>query len=78
MVLICANKNDLVNLGHVEWCMGEKKHAIDHYKNALIKSAGDFEWLTGVFEQDKKYLVQHGIMEFDIPLMIDYLKMVEE
>ena len=42
------------------------------------KSNRDFEWLTGVFEQDKKYLVQHGIMEFDIPLMIDYLKMVGE
>ncbi|MBL7112655.1 MAG: tetratricopeptide repeat protein [Bacteroidales bacterium] len=73
-----VNKNDLVNLGHVEWCSGEKKQAIEHYRNALIKSAGDFEWLTGVFEQDKKYLVQHGIMEFDIPLMIDYLKMVGE
>ncbi len=72
-----ANKNDLVNLGHVEWCTGEKKEAIEHYRNALNMSAGDFEWLTGVFEQDKKYLVQHGIMEFDIPLMIDYLKMVE-
>ena len=73
-----VNRNDLVNLGHVEWCTGEKEQAINHYRNALVKSAGDFEWLTGVFEQDKKYLLRHGIMEFDIPLMIDYLKMVGE
>ena len=73
-----VNKNDLVNLGHVMWCTGEKKQAIDYYKKALVKSAGDFEWLTGVFGEDKKYLIRHGIMEFDIPLMIDYLKMVGE
>jgi tetratricopeptide (TPR) repeat protein len=73
-----VKKNDLVNLGHVEWCMGDKKQAINHYRDALAKSAGDFDWLTEVFGQDKKYLVRHGIMEFDIPLMIDYLKMVGE
>ena len=71
-------KIDLVKLGHVVWCMGKKQQAIDYYKNALIKSAGDFKWLTRVFEQDKKYLLQHGIMEFDIPLMIEYLKIVGE
>jgi len=70
-----GNKNDLFNLGHVEWCTGNKKEAINHYVQALIKSGNDYDWLSGVFEEDKKYLLKHGILEFDIPLMIDYLKL---
>lgn len=73
-----ANKNDFVNMGHVEWCTGDKKMAIENYKKSMIRSGADFEWLTTVFEQDKKYLMKYGIKEFDIPLMIDYLRLIEE
>ena len=73
-----ASKNDYVNIGHIDWCMGDKKNAIENYKKALIKSGADFEWLATVFDQDQKYLMKYGIREFDIPLMIDYLKLVEE
>jgi tetratricopeptide (TPR) repeat protein len=73
-----SNKNDFVNMGHVEWCTGDKKMAIENYKKSLIRSGSDFEWLTMVFEQDKKYLMKYGIKEFDIPLMLDYLKLIEE
>lgn len=72
------NKNDFVNMGHIDWCTGDKKMAIENYKKSLIVSAADFNWLTTTFEQDKKYLLKYGIKEFDIPLMIDYLKLVEE
>jgi len=72
------SKNDYANLGHIDWCTGDKKKAIENYKKALIKSGADFEWLTTVFDQDKKYLMKYGIREFDIPLMIDYLKLMEE
>jgi len=72
------NKNDFVNMGHVDWCTGDKKMAIENYKKSLIVSGADFYWLATTFEQDKKYLLKYGIKEFDIPLMIDYLKLVEE
>ena len=74
---IRQHKNDFVNLGHVEWCTGDKKMAIENYKKSLIVSGADFEWLTSVFEQDKKYLMNYGNQEFDIPLMIDYLRLSE-
>jgi tetratricopeptide (TPR) repeat protein len=73
-----ANKNDFANMGHVEWCTGDKKMAIENYKKSLIRSGADFEWLTTVFDQDRKYLMKYGIKEFDIPLMIDYLRLIEE
>ena len=77
-VLNKATKNDFANMGHVEWCTGDKKMAIENYKKSLIVSGADFNWLTSVFEQDKKYLMKYGIREFDIPLMIDYLRLIEE
>jgi tetratricopeptide (TPR) repeat protein len=73
-----ATKNDFVNMGHVEWCTGNKKLAIENYKKSLIRSGADYDWLTTVFEQDRKYLMKYGIKEFDIPLMLDYLKLIEE
>jgi hypothetical protein len=51
--------------------------AIENYKKSLIIAGADFEWLTKVFEQDRKYLMKYGIKEFDIPLMIDYLRLIE-
>jgi len=72
------NKNDFVNMGHVDWCTGDKKMAIENYKRSLIMSGADFNWLATIFEQDRKYLLKYGIKEFDIPLMIDYLKLIEE
>lgn len=73
-----GTRNDFVNLGHVEWCTGDKPKAIENYKKALIRSGADFDWLASVFEQDKKHLLKYGIREFDIPLMMDYLKLIEE
>jgi tetratricopeptide (TPR) repeat protein len=71
------NKNDFVNIAHIDWCTGDKKMAIENYKKSLIIAGADFEWLTKVFEQDRKYLMKYGIKEFDIPLMIDYLRLIE-
>lgn len=68
------NKNDFMNLGHVEWCLGNKQKAIEYYSLSVKKSNLDFEWFTRVFEEDSKYLMKQGINAFDIPLMIDYLK----
>ncbi|GAH52852.1 unnamed protein product [marine sediment metagenome] len=66
--------NDYMNLGHVEWCRGNKGRAIEMYKKSIKLADKDFEWFTGVMKVDRKYLIKYGIKEFDIPLMIDYLK----
>jgi tetratricopeptide (TPR) repeat protein len=75
VITVEENKNDYMNLGHVEWCMGNKKAAIEKYSLCIKKSDLDFKWFTKVFEEDSKYLKKHGINPFDIPLMIDYVKM---
>ncbi|MBP1668558.1 MAG: hypothetical protein H6Q21_924 [Bacteroidetes bacterium] len=70
-----GNKNDFMNLGHVKWCMGNKTAAIEQYKKSLAVATGDLEWFSRVMQEDSRYLMKHGIKPYDIPLMIDYLRM---
>ncbi len=73
-----GNKNDHLNMGHILWCMGDKKGAIEAYKTSLKRSKMDFSWFSRVFNDDSSHLVKFGIPDIDIPLMIDYLKVNTE
>ncbi len=72
-----GNRNDFMNLGHIEWSLGNKKDAIENYRQSIQKSNQDYEWFARVFEEDKKYLLKYGIQPFDTVLMLDYLKFTE-
>jgi tetratricopeptide (TPR) repeat protein len=67
------NRYDLLNLGHALWCMKKEQDALHSYKKSLavFKSFKTFE---ASFLEDKKHLLKHGLDEFDIDLMIEYLK----
>lgn len=67
-------ENDLLNLGHVEWCSGNKQKAIEIYSQSIQKATGNFDWFNSEFLADSDILIRHGIDPFDIPLMLDYLK----
>ncbi len=73
-----SNKHDFLNLGHVEWCIGNKSEAIKNYKSSLISSKNNFTWFSGEFLNDSKYLIKHGIEPVDIPLMLDFIKISTE
>jgi tetratricopeptide (TPR) repeat protein len=69
-----ANKYDYMNLGHVEWCLGNRKTALKNYKLSLSRDDNNMKsFLTG-FEEDKKHLVKSGIDPREINFMLDYLK----
>ena len=68
------NEHDLLNLGHVEWCSGNKQNAIEKYSQSIQKAIGNFDWFSNEFLADSDILLRHGIDPFDIPLMLDYLK----
>ncbi|MFC2116081.1 tetratricopeptide repeat protein [Bacteroidota bacterium] len=70
-----GNRNDFMNLGHVLWCQGNRKEAIENYRKSLEKGGRDFEWFSSVMEEDSSHLYNHGIKEMDIPLMVDYMRM---
>lgn len=73
-----ANHYDYLNLGHVEWCDGNTKKAIENYRKSLSKTDYDYEWFYKEFKEDRKNLLKHGIDEMDMSLMKDYLRMKEE
>jgi tetratricopeptide (TPR) repeat protein len=67
------NKYDLMNLGHVYWCVKQPQKAISYYLLSLKnwKSFKDFE---NSFDEDRKHLLSHGVSETDIDLMLDYVR----
>jgi tetratricopeptide (TPR) repeat protein len=73
-----VNHNDLLNLGHIEWCMGNKKQAIERYKQCIQKATYNFDWFSEEFMADSEILIRYGIDPLDIPLMLDYLKTSEK
>jgi tetratricopeptide (TPR) repeat protein len=74
-ILLDASKNDYMNLGHLYWCQGEKRKAIENYRLSLKTSEMDVEWFSKVIHDDSKYLSAYGIHPIDIPLMIDYVRL---
>jgi tetratricopeptide (TPR) repeat protein len=64
---------DFINYGHVQWALGKKRDAVELYLQSLrdLKfEMGDFQ---KTMEEDRSILIQNGILEQDIPLMLDYL-----
>lgn len=69
-----ANKYDFMNMGHVEWCLGNRKAALKNYKLSVNRGDNNFKSFQQGFDEDKQYLVKNGIDPSEIPLMLDYLK----
>lgn len=69
-----ANKHDFMNLGHLEWCSGNRKAALKNYKISLSRDDNNMKSFLAAFEEDKKYLTSFGIEQSEINLMLDYLK----
>ncbi len=69
-----SNKHDLLNLGHVLWCLNKPGDAFIMYKKSILvwKSIKDFE---SSYNEDRKHLLSHEIKAIDTDLMLDYLKL---
>jgi tetratricopeptide (TPR) repeat protein len=70
-----GNRHDFMNMGHIQWCLGNKKEAIDNYGKSLGISGMDFDLFSKTFMEDSRYLIAKGIHDFDIALMLDYIKL---
>jgi tetratricopeptide (TPR) repeat protein len=70
-----STRNDYLNLGHIYWCLHDRPKAIENYRKSLQTAHMDNEWFARALVDDSKYLSVHGIQQFDIPLMVDYILM---
>lgn len=64
---------DLLNAGHTNLCLGNRKEAFSHYRQGFLHPMADKPELFAGFDEDVPYLLKNGIASSDIPLIRDYL-----
>ena len=64
---------DLMNAGHVQLCLNNRKEALKLYKQSKLDWLFSTNSFQSVFEEDIPYLIKNGISEEDLPLILDYL-----
>lgn len=73
------NKHDLMNMGHVQWSLGNRKKALEYYKKSIVQTEFTEQEFFEVFEEDLHHLEKQGINMEDVPIMLDQLRyFVEE
>ena len=65
--------HDYINKGHLALCKGNKKEAIDYYKQSIISREITKEEFMSIFEEDRVILISHGVNQDDLPMLLDYL-----
>jgi len=68
------NKHDLMNMGHVQWSLGNRKAALNHYKRSISGNGFSEIEFMGVFNEDLPLLLTQGIDPDDVPIMLDQLR----
>ncbi|HYQ58605.1 MAG TPA: tetratricopeptide repeat protein, partial [Draconibacterium sp.] len=68
------NKHDLMNMGHVHWCLGRRKDALDYYKQSIVKTKFTEQEFFEIFYEDLHHLINLGINKDDVPIMLDQLR----
>jgi tetratricopeptide (TPR) repeat protein len=68
------NKHDLMNMGHVQWSLGNRKNALGFYKKSIEKNDFTEQEFFNVFDEDLHYLLEQGVDKDDVPIMLDQLR----
>jgi len=64
---------DLMNAGHVALCQGDKEKALGYYQTALNDHGISRKVFIEAFLEDQPYLIQNGIPESEMPLILEYI-----
>ena len=64
---------DYINYGHLQWALGNKRDAVELYVQSLRDLNFEMEDFLKTMQDDRSILVENGINQKDIPLMLDYL-----
>lgn len=65
---------DYMNFAHVCWCSGNYDQAKELYIKTIHKGNISFQQFQNEMIQDKKHLMHFGVEEYDVHLMLDYVK----
>ena len=67
------NAHDQINRGHLALCKGEKREAVDLYRQSIMSGELSKEQFMTIFAEDKVLLVSLGVNPDDLPILLDYL-----
>ncbi len=65
--------HDQINKGHLALCKGNKKEAIDFYRQSMVGGELTKEQFLSIFSEDKPLLLLLGVNPDDLPILLDYL-----
>ena len=67
------NPHDLINIGHLNLCKGNRKEAIDCYRMSITGGEITRERFVSIFSEDSNLLISLGVNPDDIPIILDHL-----
>lgn len=68
------NKYDLLNMGHVQLCLGRRKEALDYYQQSILQADNTIKEFLSAFEEDLQHLLAQGVNPDDIPILLDQVR----
>ncbi|MCE1197370.1 MAG: tetratricopeptide repeat protein, partial [Marinilabiliales bacterium] len=68
------NQFDLMNMGHVQWCLGKRKAALDYYSRCIHSAEMSEADFMEAFHEDLEHLIRQGVDPEDVPIMLDQLR----
>ncbi|MFB6317685.1 tetratricopeptide repeat protein [Saccharicrinis sp. FJH54] len=69
-----ADMHDYMNFGHVMWVKQDRQGALAMYKQSVNLFKGDMEKFIKVFNVDKTLLIEKGVDQNEMPIMLDRLR----
>lgn len=67
------NAHDLINMGHLALCKGNKKDAIEFYRKSILSGEITTEKFMTIFAEDRNQLIALGVNADDLSILLDYL-----
>ena len=68
------NTHDYINAGHTAYVLKKPTESIQYYAAAIAFEGNDFYTFQSAFEEDIPDLIEAGVMEDEIPLLLDQLR----
>lgn len=68
------DKYDLMNMGHVQWSLGNRKSALEFYSRSVREGGFKESEFIASFDEDLQHLLSRGIENDDVPIMLDQLR----
>ncbi len=67
-------KHDFMNMGHVQWSLGNRKAALEFYKKSISPNSFTEKEFFEIFDEDLHHLLNQGVEKEDVPIMLDQLR----